>query len=142
MACLSLGKALGRLLPAFPEVQAIGTAAGMWAGGRASSDYRAKEGRDEFDGETALNGLKAVPIESWSYKDGEGPPGRQVGPMAQDANMMLGEKVAPGGKAIDMISMNGLLMSAVKQLAKEVDGLKKHGPAKVSRSTEPSREAA
>lgn len=47
-----------------------------------------------------------------------------IGPMAQDTNKLLGEEAAPGGKSINLVTMNGVLTSAVQKLAEEVDSLK------------------
>ena len=40
--------------------------------------------------------------------------------MAQDVQKNMGDKVAPGGKVIDMVSMNGITMGAVQELAKRL----------------------
>jgi hypothetical protein len=41
--------------------------------------------------------------------------------MAQDVKRNMGSKVAPGGKMIDLISMNGITMKAVQAVNKKVD---------------------
>ena len=125
--------------------QAVGTAAGMWAGGRGTSDYNAKEDRQSAEGSLMLEGLETIPIESWKYKDGAVPGDqgqRHVGPMAQDVNMVLGEAAAPGGTSIDMITMNGMMMMGLKELAREVKALKSGTPLKGKRVTEPMQEVA
>jgi hypothetical protein len=45
--------------------------------------------------------------------------------MAQTVRRNMGEAVAPGGKVIDLVSMNGRMMAAVQELAREVKGIKK-----------------
>lgn len=112
---------------------ALGTAGGI-AGARLISDYSAKEDRESAEGELMLDGLQAIPIESWKYKDGGG---QHVGPMAQDVNMMLGEKAAPGGTSIDLITMNGMMMMGLKELTKEVRAMKSGKGTAKARSTEP-----
>lgn len=71
-------------------------------------------------GET-LDKVKGTTVEAWKYKDGEGDGGEHVGPYAEDVREKFGDKAAPGGKAIDVISMMGITLSAVKGLAKQVD---------------------
>lgn len=111
-------------------LQAIGTGVGI----RAASDYNAKEDRESAEGGLMLDGLQAIPIESWKYKEGGG---QHVGPMAQDVNMMLGEKAAPGGTSIDLITMNGMMMMGLKELTKEVRAMKSGKGNDKARSTEP-----
>ena len=57
--------------------------------------------------------VKATPVSSWRYKDGQGDGGAHVGPMAQNVRKTMGETAAPGGKQIDLISMNGISMAAI-----------------------------
>jgi|GEM_PF-1882813 len=92
------------------------------------SDVTMKEDIAPVDEEQALAAVKETPVSSWAYKAGtmgeaqEGA-GKKVGPMAQDVNASMGEQVAPDGKKIDLVSMNGVLMAAVKGLAKKVDSI-------------------
>ena len=75
----------------------------------------------------ALEAVKAIDSgQSWKYKpDSDAADGGQthVGPMAQDVNRVLGDEVAPGGRRIDLVSLNGLNMAATKELAEKVDDL-------------------
>lgn len=94
----------------------------------AFSDVNMKENIKPVDGAEALAAVQETPVSSWAYKAGtmgasEGGTEKKVGPMAQDLNANMGEDVAPGGKKVDLVSMNGVLMAAVKQLAKKVDGI-------------------
>jgi hypothetical protein len=87
-----------------------------------------KEDIAPVDEEQALAAVQETPVSSWAYKAGtmgaaEGGTDKKVGPMAQDVNASMGEQVAPGGKKIDLVSMNGVLMAAVKGLAKKVDSI-------------------
>jgi hypothetical protein len=92
------------------------------------SDVTMKEDIAPVDEEQALAAVQETPVSSWAYKAGtmgaaEGGTDKKVGPMAQDVNASMGEQVAPGGKKIDLVSMNGVLMAAVKGLAKKVDSI-------------------
>ena len=113
---------------------AIGGIAGAYAGSasgsaaitKAFSDVTMKEDIAPVDEAQALAAVQETPVSSWAYKAGtmgaaEGGTGKKVGPMAQDVNASMGEQVAPDGKKIDLVSMNGVLMAAVKGLAKKVD---------------------
>lgn len=102
--------------------QAAGTIVGM-AGAAAISSKEAKQDYAKVDEKAALNGIKRTPVESWRYK-GDPPDKRHVGPYAEDLVRELGHEVSPDGKSIDMISMNGVNMAAIKALSKEVDDLK------------------
>ncbi|MCY1178478.1 Chaperone of endosialidase [compost metagenome] len=73
--------------------------------------------------EMSLAAVRKMPVKSWKYKGGSaGDDGgkRHTGPMAQDARAAMGEKTAPGGKQIDLISMMGHTVNAVKALDKKV----------------------
>lgn len=92
----------------------------------AFSDEEMKEGIAPVSEEQALQAVKETPVSSWAYKAGtmgaeiEGTD-KKVGPMAQDVQASMGDAVAPDGKKLDLVSMNGVLMAAVKGLAKKVD---------------------
>lgn len=106
--------------------------AGLGAMGVGFSDKNMKENRKPVDDERSLEGIRKTPVESWTYKDDSaaadgGQP--HVGAMAQDMQKNLGEKVAPGGKMVDLISAVGVTMSAVKALDKKVDKLAGKGKA-------------
>lgn len=115
------------------KVQA-GDSSGMWsalgsvAGGFiALSDEDEKTGREEVAPEVSLAAIRKLPkAESWRYRK-ESPAAdggvTHVGPMAQDVQASLGDATAPGGKAIDLVSMNGHLTNAVKALDKKVIAL-------------------
>jgi hypothetical protein len=99
---------------------------GLGAMGVVLSDKNAKENRAPVDDEEMLEGVRKTPIESWSYKDDSpGADGGQphIGAMAQDMQKNLGDKVAPGGKLVDVISAVGANMAATKALDKKVTKL-------------------
>jgi hypothetical protein len=89
----------------------------------AKSDFYAKNVTKRYDGAKALQGIQKSPSYEWSYKAGKGPKGKFTGPMAQDVNKNLGNMAAPGGKKIDLVTMNGMNMSAIGYLGDRVDGM-------------------
>lgn len=109
-----------------PFMNLLGQAGGMWAmGGFKTSDINAKEGIEDLAQGEALEKVKAIPVSEWQYKPGRGEdPGRHIGPMAQDVNQIVGERAAPGGTKVDLVSLNGLNMAATQDLSSEVDALK------------------
>jgi len=77
----------------------------------------------------ALGAILDTPVhEDWTYSPEKGGPddGRMPhdGPMAQDVQKNMGDEVAPGGRVIDPISMNGVLMAGIQGLAQEVKAIK------------------
>ena len=111
---------------------ALGGVAGQFAGSSAGSrwlvglsDKNAKENIKPVDDEQALAAVKDTPVSSWKYKDGQGDGGSHVGPMAQHVQKNMGDKAAPGGKMVDLISLNGVNMAATAALARKVDKLTK-----------------
>ena len=89
------------------------------------SSKKIKTNKQPIEDAEILNEVKTLPVESWKYKDGVADEGEHVGPYAEDVQAKFGDKAAPGGKAIDIISMNGITLSAVKGLSKQVDKLEK-----------------
>lgn len=101
------------------DLSTIGmTAAKLWP-----SDKTKKKNVKPVSDEQALAAIKDTPVSKWDYKPGAGDGGTHIGPMAQDANRTMGEKAAPGGKQIDLVTMNGLNMAATAALARKVDKL-------------------
>lgn len=95
----------------------IGTAAAFMSTKKAKKDIK------PIDDEASLAAVKATPVKSWQYKDGEGDGGAHVGPIAEDVQKNFGDGVAPGGEQIDVISMVGQNMAATRALAKKVEAL-------------------
>jgi hypothetical protein len=95
------------------------------------SDENAKDGTDKpLDTKQALKGIEDTPVQAdWRYSPAKGgvDDGGQPhdGPMAQQVRRHMGEKVAPGGKAIDAASMNAHLMAGMQELAKRVKKIEK-----------------
>ena len=99
--------------------QMFGTAAGLYAG----SSKKIKEGKSKVNDSDTLDKVKGLPVEKWKYKDGEGDGGKHIGAYAEDVQAKFGNKAAPGGKMINLVSMHGIALSAIKGLAKQVSGL-------------------
>ena len=107
---------------------ALGGAAGSIgaAAVRRWSDRTMKEDVRPAPTKTALEAVRNTPVALWRYKpDSKGADGglQHLGPMAQDLQKNAGDVVAPGGKQIDLVSANGLVMGAVQELAKQVDNI-------------------
>lgn len=119
---------------------ALGGVAGMYAGSTAGSGLitkglmgmsdvakKRKTGK-KADTAEVLEQIENTPVEDgWEYdpaKGGIDDGGRpHTGPMAQTVRKTMGDSVAPGGKVIDMVSMNGRLMAGMQELAKKVKKL-------------------
>jgi len=111
------------------NMTAIGQLAGL--GAMYMSDRAKKKNTGKkIDTKKALKGVEETPVESgWQYdpaKGGINDGGKpHDGPMAQQVRKHMGNKVAPGGKAIDVASMNAQLMGGMQELAKRVKSLEK-----------------
>lgn len=83
----------------------------------------------------ALAELDATQVDDgWSYDESKGAPAgsggvEHTGPMAQEVRKTMGDKVAPGGKQIDIVSMNGKLMASMQELSKRVKKIEKRAAA-------------
>lgn len=93
------------------------------AGAKFMSDKTKKKNVKPVSDEQALEAVKSTPVSKWDYKPGAGDGGTHIGPMAQDANRTMGEQAAPGGKVVDLVTMNGMNMAATAALARKVDKL-------------------
>ena len=119
---------------------ALGSVAGQFAGSTAGSamlaglsDENVKSDIEAEDPEAALAEVTATPVSNWKYDPakmaqqgidpGSVAPGEHTGPMAQDVNATMGEKAAPGGKKLDLVTMNGKTMAAIQALDKKVKSL-------------------
>lgn len=110
---------------------AIGNVAGKFAGSAAGSsaiaglfsDKNMKKDRKPVKSEMSLSAIRKMPVDSWKYKPGSKADDggkTHVGPMAQDVRKGLGDATAPGGKMIDVISMNGHMVNAIKAVDKRL----------------------
>lgn len=100
------------------------SSAGLWSGIGSIvglglnflSDENAKTDKQPVDG--ALDAVKEMPVERWTYKDGQGDGGTHVGPYAQDMQRTTG---LGDGKTIAVQDAVGITMRAVQELAGQVD---------------------
>lgn len=105
----------------------------------SSKKVKSNTGR-MMDNAKALEQVEDLPVKrEWKYDPKKGGPDdggmKHDGPMAEDAKRVMGSDVAPGGKQIDIQSLNGRMLGAIKELSKRVKALEKH-------ETEPEKEAA
>lgn len=98
-----------------------------------TSSRKAKENKRKIDHNTVLKGLRRTPVEKWNYKEGQGDGGEHISPYAEDMHREFGDTVAPGGKAIDIISTIGINLAATKELDAKVDKMSK-AISKISRA--------
>ena len=101
----------------------------------AMSDENLKEDIEPVSDEEALAATNATPVKKWRYdpakmaEQGVSIPadasGENIGPMAQDVNKTMGDKAAPGGKELNLITMNGIAMKSIQALDKKVNKLAK-----------------
>lgn len=104
----------------------VGSLAGTAAKLYMSSDKNVKEKVEPVDPQDALKTVNETPVSEWQYKKGNAASDgaqKHIGPMAQDVQKNMGNKVAPNGKKIDIISMNGITMAAIQGLSKKVDAI-------------------
>lgn len=91
-----------------------------------ASDENKKVGTGKkADGAQALEEIESLSVEDgWSYDPSKGGPDdggvRHTGPMAQDVQAKMGDRVAPSGKAISVVDMNGKLLASMQELSKRV----------------------
>jgi len=103
----------------------LGQAAGQAAAMYFSDEEMKSDTGKVTDGEEELDEINATPVETgWRYDPAKGGPDdggrRHTGPMAQQVRRTMGDEVAPGGKAIDVVSMNGKLIAGMQALTKRV----------------------
>jgi hypothetical protein len=90
------------------------------------SDEKVKTDTDKpADTATMLEQVEDIPVKrEWRYDPAKGGPDDggvpHDGPMAGEVQQVMGDEVAPDGKAIDLISMNGRLVGAVQEVSKRL----------------------
>ena len=89
------------------------------------SDKTKKKGTGrKINTKMALKGIEKTPVNAgWKYDASKGGPddgAAHDGPMAQDVAKHMGKDVAPGGKKIDIASMNGRLMAGMQELSRRL----------------------
>lgn len=103
---------------------------GLWGGlgslaGMAmfmKSDEDAKTDKEPSKGN--LDAVKAMRVDDWNYKPGEGDTARHTGTYAQDFQRATGRG---DGRSIPVIDAIGVSMGAIKELAEQVDKLTGRG---------------
>jgi len=73
-------------------------------------------------GRSLLKAVEKMPVEEWSYKDGQGDGQRHVGTYAQDFKKQTGHG---DGRSINVIDAIGTTMGAIKELSAKVDKIAK-----------------
>lgn len=107
--------------------QGLGSAFGAYV----ASDKSIKKGTGRMaDKAKALTEINATKVEDgWSYDPAKGGPDDggmpHTGPMAQTVRRTMGEDAAPGGKAIDLVSMNGKMMASIQELSSRMSKLER-----------------
>lgn len=91
-----------------------------------SDEDKKKDTNTPADPDEALEEINEVPVmDGWSYDPAKGGPdegGRKhTGPMAADVQASMGDAVAPGGKVINLVDMNGKLLAGMQALTKRVE---------------------
>lgn len=70
-----------------------------------------------------LAGIKNLNIQDWKYKVGVADGGKHSGPYAEDVHREFGDRAAPGGKVIDIMTMQGIALKGIQELAQKVDDI-------------------
>lgn len=96
----------------------IGSFLGGIGGLIFKSDENAKENKEPIEDGTALEALREMPVEAWSYKPGVSDEGRHVGTYAQDFSEQTG---LGDGKNIAAQDAIGITMKAVQDLDRKLD---------------------
>lgn len=95
---------------------------------KPTSDVSKKTNIKDFSNTGLLDSLKKLKVSSWNYKSSTeayskaGGTNTKIGPMAQDINAIFG-KEASDGKTIDLTTLNGINMGAIKELDAKIDVL-------------------
>lgn len=93
------------------------------------SDINLKRNIKKFNPRDAMRSIRNTAVSAWNYRKdhyGEGSSkATAIGPMAQDVRAHMGDEAAPEGNKIDLITMNGVTMGAVKDLDQRLIGYEK-----------------
>lgn len=105
----------------------MGQAAGYGAQAYAMSDEGIKSGTGKkVNTKQALAEVDATQVDDgWTYDESKGAPVgsggvKHTGPMAQEVRRRMGDKAAPGGKVVDLVTMNGKLMASMQEVSKRL----------------------
>lgn len=104
----------------------LGQAAGMGIA-LYKSDRAVKRDIKPVDDDDALGAIERMPVSSWQYDPAKGGPDdggkTHIGPMAQDVQAAAGDGAAPGGKQIDLVSLNGIALKGIQEVNRKVEKL-------------------
>jgi hypothetical protein len=103
-------------------MQGAGYLYGMF---NSPSSKKLKNQKGKVDGEQVLREYATMEDGSWDYKPGVADGGSHVGPYAEDVQQRFGDRVAPGGKMIDMQAMGELNNEGIRALVKRVHMLER-----------------
>ncbi|MGD9893057.1 MAG: tail fiber domain-containing protein [Dehalococcoidia bacterium] len=103
----SVGSTIGSIIGAI----------GMFA---AASSKKVKKNVQPVDDAGAMAAMRKIPVKEWDYKAGAGDGGHHVGPMAEDVRAAAGDRVAPAGKQIDIVSTLGMHHAAIRDLDRRI----------------------
>jgi hypothetical protein len=109
----------GSLLGGAASLATAAKSAGGWGALITGSSKKIKT--DRHPAHPALRGVRNLQIDNWRYKKGVADEGEHTGPYAEDVRREFGDRAAPGGKVVDMISMQGVMLKAIQELDKKVD---------------------
>jgi hypothetical protein len=99
---------------------------GGMLGAAAISDVNLKYDIRPVDADWVLDQLDDLDVSSWKYKFDDDSAPSHIGPMAQDFNNLFGtpsEAHRLGYETLDVVSVMGVLLAAVKALKQRVDEL-------------------
>jgi hypothetical protein len=89
------------------------------------SSKKLKHHKRPVSGKKVTEGLQRTPIGSWQYNKGVADGGEHMGPMAEDMHKQFGDKVAPGGKMLDAISLHGIALKVAQNNANRLDKIER-----------------
>ena len=107
------------------DLEGLGALAGGAAKLWAVSSKKLKTDKKPVDGKKVTEGLQRIPVDAWKYKKGVADGGKHVGPYAEDVQREFGDKAAPGGKKIDLVSMNGIALAVGKSNADRLERIER-----------------
>lgn len=99
----------------------LGSMAGLFIGSSKGIKH------DKKPVKNALGAVRDMPVEAWTYNKGEGDGGRHIGPYAEDFKKATG---IGDGKKIDVISMMGITLGAVRELDAKIEKMAGRGTVK------------
>lgn len=96
---------------------------GMGAMGYSSKKLKHRKSR--MSEEDALDQVNELNVENWDYKPGVADGGSHVGPYAEDVQRSMGDKVAPGGRMINLAAMGKKNTQSIQALTHQLEALER-----------------